>query len=286
MKRTTPLLHKDLLTKIEKYISLFIYYILPIIIVIALISAIFATNNIMFSREPKLANLGRKLLCIVLFIKPITFLWKKYLNAEKISIENFVLIIKQLPQNIKKKSKKIDNNTIPKYVLPFLRDSIYSISLHLMKFRKELGIVCFWLLLAHWIFWQIFRIRQDFSMFFHMGNSSVLYWVISFIALLIGAITSNDYIMKKCKKNRKNIQMTSYIAFFFGAIHIGKTFILILYFTLKYFERRDTGQLIIRKKRISNQRNKITNNPWIKKRQNNLKNNKKINNIIDKICKK
>ncbi len=80
--------------------------------------------------------------------------------------------------------------------------------------------------------------------------------------------------------------MIAYLAFFFGAIHTGNTFWLITYFVLKYFERRDTGQLHIWKERGLKQREKVVSNPHVAKLANSIKNNKKILEIRDKICKK
>ncbi len=286
MNKNTPLLPKDIINKGEKYITLWIYYLLPIIIIVTLISATLTTNNIGFSWQEFRGNRGRKLLSIVLFIKPITFLGRKYLNAEEISIKYFIQILKELPKKIKNNPEEINSNAFPKYIFPFLRDSIYSISLYLMKFRRQLGVAAFWFLLTHGMLWQIFRARQGFSLFFNIGNTAIWTWIIALIALLIGAGTSNSYAMKKLQKNRKNIQMVAYWAFFFGAIHTEKTFWLIVYFIVKYFERRDTGLLNLWKQRGIQQWKKIITHPQTIKLRNTIKNNKKISEIRAKICKK
>lgn len=57
MNKLTTLLSKVSLIKIEKYCSLFIYYILPIIVIITLISATQTTGNIGFSRQETRGNL-------------------------------------------------------------------------------------------------------------------------------------------------------------------------------------------------------------------------------------
>lgn len=92
--------------------------------------------------------------------------------------------------------------------------------------------------------------------------------------------------MKKLQKNRKNIQMVAYLAFFFGAIHTEKTFWLIVYFVVKYFERRDTGLLNLWKQRGTQQWEKIITHPKTINLRNTIKNNKKITEIRAKICKK
>lgn len=286
MNKLTTLLSKASFEKIEKYITIFIYYILPTIVVITLISATTTKSNIGFSQQEFRGSRWRKLLTIVLFIKPITFLWKKYMKTEKISIEYFISTLKKLPKTIKDNSKEINSNSIPKYVLPFLRDCIYSISLYLMKFRRQLGIATFWLLFTHWILWQIFRTRQWFSFWFNIWDTAILSGIVALLALAIGAITSNNYTMQKLQKNWKKIQMIVYIAFFFASIHTGNTFLLIIYFVAKYFERRDTGQLKIWKERWIKQREKIITNPYIIKFKKSIKNNNKISEIRAKICKK
>jgi len=51
MNKLTTLLSKASLAKIEKHCSLFIYYILPVIVIITLISAASTTGNVGFSRQ-------------------------------------------------------------------------------------------------------------------------------------------------------------------------------------------------------------------------------------------
>lgn len=270
MKKLTTLLSKESLSKVEKYVTLFIYYILPVIVIITLISAMTASTNIGFSRQAIRGNRGRQLLAIILFIKPITFLGKKYLKAESITLEYFLNTLKNLPKTIKTHQKEINGDVIPKYIFPFIVDSIYSISLYLMRLRRPLGIATFWLLFTHGVLWEIFWIRQGFSFFFNITETIMRSWTLSLIALAIGAITSNDYAIQKLQKNWKKVQMIAYAAFFFGAIHTGNIFWLIVYGILKYFERRDTGLLTQRK-------------DWIIAHRNTIKANKRI---ASKICKK
>lgn len=283
MNKLTTLLSKASLAKIEKHCSLFIYYILPVIVIITLISAASTTGNAGFSRQEFRGNRWWNLLFIVLFIKPITFLARKYLNVQEISMEYFLSIIKELPKKIKNNPKEINSNAIPKHIIPFLKNGIYSISLYLMRLRRPLGIATFWLLFTHGMLWQIFRARQGFSLFFNIGDTAIVSGMVALLTLAIGAITSNNYAMQKLQKNWKKVQMIAYIAFFFAAIHTGNTFWLIVYFVAKYFERRDTGQLSIRKERGTKQRNHAINHPWTKQQRNKIKNNKKIIDIISKI---
>lgn len=283
MNKLTTLLSKVSLAKVEKYITLFIYYILPVIVIITLISAMLTTSNVWFSRQEFRGNRWWNLLIIVLFIKPITFLGKKYFKAESITLEYFIQILKDLPKTIKNNQKNFDSQMIHSHIIPFIVNSFYSISLYLMRFRRPLGIATFWLLFTHGLLWQTFRIRQGFSFGFNIGETAILSGMITLLALVIGAITSNDYAMQKLQKNRKKVQMIAYIAFFFAAIHTGNIFWLIVYFVAKYFERRDTGMLKERKIWIIHQANTIKNNKRIQKQRNAIKNNKSITKIMDKI---
>jgi len=51
MNKLTTLLSKESLAKAEKHCSLFIYYILPAIVIITLISASSTTGNVGFLRQ-------------------------------------------------------------------------------------------------------------------------------------------------------------------------------------------------------------------------------------------
>lgn len=283
MNKLTTLLSKLSLAKVEKYITLFIYYILPVIVIITLISAMLTTSNVWFSRQEFRGNRWWNLLIIVLFIKPITFLGEKYFKAESITLKYFIQTLKDLPKAIKNNQKNFDSHMIHSHIIPFIVNSFYSISLYLMRLRRPLGIATFRFLLAHWFLWQIFRIRQWFSFWFNIWETAILSGMIALLALFIGAITSNNYAIQKLQKNRKKVQMIAYIAFFFAAIHTGNIFWLIVYFVAKYFERRDTGVLKERKIWIIQQSNTIKNNERIQKQRKTIKNQKLITKIINKI---
>jgi len=284
MKSLTTLLSKEKLAKFEKIISFGIYYILPVIAIITLISAMTNTNNLWFSRQEWRWNLWRNLLAIILFVKPITFLAKKYLkNLEIINLAEFLTIIKNIPKAIKNNKDIINSDTIIKEILPFIGNSIYSASLYIMRLRRPLGVATFWLLLTHGFLWEIFWIRQGFGLFFNIRETVTRTGILGLIALAVWAITSNNYAILKLKKNWKKVQMIAYIAFFFGAIHTWNILLMIIYFVAKYIERKDSWQLSTRKDRWNKQITKIKTNRSLNNNIQKIKNNKYINSKIDKI---
>ncbi|HCB51701.1 TPA: hypothetical protein DEP21_03965 [Patescibacteria group bacterium] len=233
MNKLLDLFTREKLAKIEEGATLFIYYILPVIVLLTIIPAMVRTDNIGFLRQESRGNNGWTLLAIILFIKPIILLTRKYLNAQLITMHDVILTIKDLPKTLK--TTKIDGQTIKTKTIPFLINCLYSISAYLMRFRRQLGVATFWSLFTHFLLWQIFRVRQGLGMFFDIQLAGT----IGLIAIAIGALTSNNYSMKKLQANRKKVQMVAYVAFFFGAIHTGNVFRLIVYAILKYIELRD-----------------------------------------------
>jgi hypothetical protein len=85
MKTTTPLSRPKTLPQIEKYVTRFIYYGLPIIVVATLIYSVYSTQNLARKNQEFRGGLGFFLLSVVLFIKPISILGRKYANAKIIS---------------------------------------------------------------------------------------------------------------------------------------------------------------------------------------------------------
>lgn len=239
MKPLTTLLSKDNITKAEKKITFGIYYILPIITIITLIFAGTATSNIGFSRQESRWNIGFNLLMILLFIKPIFFLLRKYTQGESISLAHFFLTLKNIPANFKK-NPTINNQRLKNNIFPFIINGVYSITSYLMRFRRQLWIATFWLLVTHGLLRMIFRSRQGLPFLFNIRQTTIFTGILGLIALTIGALTSNTYAVQKLKKNRKKVQNTVYLAFLFGAIHTGNIFWLIIYIILKYLELKDT----------------------------------------------
>lgn len=256
MNRLLSLFSREQLSKIENIVTLFIYYGLPGIVVITLISAMINGQNPGYSRQEWRGGNGWSILAILLFIKPIILLSRKYLNAQSVAMTDVILAIKQLPQTLK--TTKITLTVIKTKLIPYLINCVYSISTYLIRFRRQLGLATFWMILTHFLLWQIFRVRQGLPVGFNIEQPTIFTGMIGLIALLAGALTSNMFAVKLLKTNRKKVQMLAYVAFFFGAIHTGNIFWLIVYAVLKYLELKELGTIAIRKTKIITLHTKLT----------------------------
>ena len=235
---TTPLSREQRRTKIENALTKFIYYVLPVIVGITLYMAMTSAQNTAIRTQGRRAENGLNLLIIVLFIKPIALLGRKYARARIITMRQGMDMLKYTIDSNKRHPRRIE---ILKDLWGLAIDALFSLSTYLMKFRRQIGVACFWMLLTHAGLLQIFRVRQDLPLFFNIGESKVITGMIGLFALLIAAITSNNLSMRLLNPNWKMIQMiTVYIAFFFAAIHSGATFALILLIILKYMENKET----------------------------------------------
>ncbi len=234
---TTPLSREQRRTKIENVLTKFIYYVLPVIVGITLYMAMTSAQNTAIRTQGRRAENGLNLLIIVLFIKPIALLGRKYARARIITIRQWIDMLKYTIASNKRNPRRIE---ILKDLWGLAIDTIFSLSTYLMRFRRQLGVACFWMILAHAGLLQIFRVRQDLPLFFNIGESTIITGMIGLFGLLIAAITSNGFSIKVLNPNWKMIQMiTVYIAFFFAAIHSGNTFALILFAILKYMENKE-----------------------------------------------
>jgi len=119
------------------------------------------------------------------------------------------------------------------------------ISCFAMKRRKQFGILVFWLALSHFLVYFAFWLTKDVWLFSFFQKKAFVLWLISFIALFIGFITSNNFSIKLLHKNWKLVQKTAYIALFLAVLHIvilapekWYFFLLVLvkYWLLKLFE--------------------------------------------------
>ena len=100
-KTTTPLSRSQRLPKMEQAITLFIYYGLPIIAGITLFYAMFSAQNTAFKYQEQRGENGFNLLIIILFIKPISILGRRYGQARIISAPQGFEIIKDIVQSNK-----------------------------------------------------------------------------------------------------------------------------------------------------------------------------------------
>ena len=125
------------------------------------------------------------------------------------------------------------NNTIVAKALPVLR--------FLSAQRRPLGVSTFYFAAAHTVG---IVIASGFSVSF--TNSGMLAGAVGAFALLIGAVTSNNFSLKRLKKHWKKVQMASYVALLATLVHVAvlenaeipMVVIGVLYIVLKWQERR------------------------------------------------
>jgi len=237
MSPTTPLSRIERRTKLEKILTGLIYYGLPVIVLVTLILSMTSAQNLGIRSQERRGEQGMGLFIIVLFIKPIFLLGKKYAHAQIITAQQAINELRTVITYSKSSQRKASISTIITVAI----DVIFSLSTYLMRFRRQLGVACFWFVLAHAGLLQIFRHRAELPLFFNITESWIIPGMIAIFGLLVAAITSNNLSMQKLKLKWKPVQMISvYIAFFFAAIHTGNIFALILLVVLKYFEAKET----------------------------------------------
>ena len=237
MSPTTPLSRIERRTKIEKILTAIIYYGLPVIVLITLILSMTSEQNLGIRSQERRGENGMNLLIIVLFIKPIALLGKKYAHAQIITAQQAINELRNVVHYSKSSQRKASFSTI----LTVAIDVIFSLSSYLMRFRRQIGVACFWFVLAHAGLLQIFRNRAELPLFFNITEEGISPGMIAIFGLLVAAITSNNLSMQKLRLKWKPVQMIAvYIAFFFAAIHTGNIFALILLVVLKYFEAKET----------------------------------------------
>ncbi|MEI6426388.1 MAG: hypothetical protein WCO66_03480 [Candidatus Absconditabacteria bacterium] len=237
MSPTTPLSRIERRTKMEKIITALIYYGLPVIVATTLILSINSAQNLGIRTQERRGENGANLLIIVLFIKPIVLLGKKYAYAQIITAKQAINELRAVINYSKHSQRKASLSTIATVAI----DTIFSLSTYLMRFRRQIGVACFWFILAHAGLLQIFRHRAELPLFFNIGESKVFTGILGIIGLLVAAITSNNLSMQKLKLTWKPVQMIAvYVAFFFAVLHTGNILALILLIVLKYFEAKET----------------------------------------------
>jgi sulfoxide reductase heme-binding subunit YedZ len=87
----------------------------------------------------------------------------------------------------------------------------------LLKYRRLIGLLSFFLAVLHAF---IFFKKRDFDVFDLKTYFVYFQGVSSFIIFTLLAITSNDWSVKRLKKNWKNLQGLTYLAMFLVTWHI------------------------------------------------------------------
>lgn len=105
--------------------------------------------------------------------------------------------------------------TLLRVVFPATRK--HKIPTQLLKYRRQLGILAFILTLAHAV---LLVTKRNFD-FFDVRTYQIYFpGVATFIIFIILTLTSNDWSIKKLKKNWKKLHQLTYWAMFLLAWHI------------------------------------------------------------------
>lgn len=114
----------------------------------------------------------------------------------------------------------------------------------LLTFRREMGIASFWFAIFH-VGGMIYS-YQLYSLQYYLGWQNFIFWgATGAIGYLIVASTSNNFAMRKLKRNWKKIQSLSYFIFTVVTIHLifleqgeaaGLVLLFIFYWILKILE--------------------------------------------------
>lgn len=106
--------------------------------------------------------------------------------------------------------------TILRIVFPATKTT--SIPKILLKYRRQIGVISFLLGAAHGI---LLFMKRNFDVFDVKAYYIYLQGIVLLAIFTLLAITSNDWSMKKLKKNWKRLHQLTYLAMFLLAWHVG-----------------------------------------------------------------
>jgi len=89
-----------------------------------------------------------------------------------------------------------------------------------MRRRRQLGVLVFYLIFTHFLVYIVFWFTRELAFFDFFHVFAVLTGLVGLLTLLVAYLTSNNRSIKYFKKNRKKLQMLSYLWLIFGVIHI------------------------------------------------------------------
>lgn len=221
---------------LEKLFKKLVYYVFPVIVILILVLSYLTI--IPWQEIQKLfANLWINLLLIVLFIKPLVIIPPKYSKINLFTVRECITYF------VIERTKK----PILQYLFDWIKNLIFSLSFYLMKFRRELWILVFRCIFLHFTLLEISRYSRWLTFTSNISQPFIIAWLVWLLMLFIGFITSNNFSLRLLKTRRKSVQKLAYIAFVLAIIHLVllnpweyRTYLfwLIIYFILKYFERK------------------------------------------------
>lgn len=212
------------------------YYVIPLFVLAILLLSYYKQIPVLESQKV-FANRWINLLLIVLFIKPLVIIPPKYSKINLFTVSECVKYF------ITEWTKK----PILQYLFEWIKNLIFSVSFYLMKFRRELWILVFRFIFLHFALLEISRYSRWLTFTSNISEPFIIIWILWLLFLFVWFITSNSFSLRLFKTKRKPIQKVAYFALIWGIVHIfllnpseNWTYILILiiYFTLKCFERK------------------------------------------------
>ena len=173
------------------------------------------------------------LLVLLLFIKPLSIIPRRYFKATFWKFQDALTYI----------LKGRIQDPILIYIKNIVSNGILSLSVFLMRWRKQFGILTFWFVFLHWISLEIGNYQNGMPSYILHPNLVIWMGIIGLFALLVGFLTSNMRAIRFLKTKWKPVQQIAYFAFIGASIHIfllGKDpttlIVLFVYIVLKYFE--------------------------------------------------
>jgi sulfoxide reductase heme-binding subunit YedZ len=140
--------------------------------------------------------------------------------------------------------------TITLYISPLSALTNIKLFKKLMTWRRELGLTTFWIYLAHGV-GQTLRYGFTADNFAPSIKNNLFFGALAGFGLLLMALTSNDYAVRKLKRNWKRLHRIVYAVYFLalyhaslGAGNFNKFYLLGgTYFLLKLAQYRKTGRI-------------------------------------------
>lgn len=87
-------------------------------------------------------------------------------------------------------------------------------------YRRELGLLSFWLFLFHAV--GLIYTRSMFSVSSYLGFGNFLFWgAVAGICMVLTGVTSNSFSVRLLKRNWKRVHYLAYLAFLGTLVHVG-----------------------------------------------------------------
>lgn len=166
------------------------------------------------------------LLLFLLYIKPISVIWRREYQLKSISLIQYFDTALFIWQNI----------------ISLVRVTIFSLASYWMRYRRELWITSFYLIFWHGMLARVSWFKSSINLWDALYQIYIIFGLLWLFMLFIWWITSNAISVKLLQRYWKKIQYVSYASLVFGAIHLTLigwyqyTVITFVFFVLKWYE--------------------------------------------------